>query len=118
MAILGPSWFVCGYIAAGAAVVGFGGGWSVNGWRLGSDLTECKAESARKDTLIDEQNRAVGVLKAASDIGRTAAQDAAKRASEAQAKAQASDDARRAAIKANTGPQTCSAAIAAIRARP
>ena len=106
--------WIAGIAAFAGLAAGFTGGLKWNA----ADLAECQSDKKVLGIRIEEQNRAVTDLKAASDIGRTRAQEADKKASEAQAAAKASDDARRDAIKANKGPQTCSAAIAAIRGRP
>jgi hypothetical protein len=106
--------WIAGIAAAAGLAAGFTGGlkWSA------ADLAACQSDKTVLGLRIEESNRAVATHKALSDKATAAAQDSAKQASEAQAAAQASDDARRAAIKANKGPQTCSAAIAAIRSRP
>ena len=41
--------------AAVAAAIGFGGGWRINGWRLGTAVADCRAESARTLKAISDK---------------------------------------------------------------
>jgi hypothetical protein len=55
-------------LMAGAVLsiaIGFGGGWTVNGWRLGADLSELKAQHA--------EERAVQAQGALADLATAAA---------------------------------------------
>ncbi len=66
-------------LLAGAAAVGFGAGWGVNGWRMGAEVATLKqqhaeavtasysagmTEQARLQALKDEQNKGLAVIDA------------------------------------------------------
>lgn len=64
-----------GALLAGTAValaLGFGAGWSVNGWRLHADLADEKREHAEEITkasqaALDDYKTAAGLIKAAAE---------------------------------------------------
>ena len=105
MSILSPSWPVCGGIAIAAAVVGFGGGWSVNGWRLGSKVTTLTTERNGYAQGLEVCNASADAAKALGDTLRAqAAADATKSRAAAAA----------ALVKANkrgNAPESCEAAF-------
>lgn len=97
LSLLGNPWALV--IAALVCIaLGFGAGWTLNGWRLSAALAECRAEAAeeRRDAAefaLDQlQLGAASMAQAASSVaesGRRAAQatDAARKRWEAHVKA-------------------------------
>lgn len=82
LSLLGNPWIMAG-AAVAAASLGFGVGWTLNGWRLSTALAECRAEAAeeRRDAAefaLDQlQLGAASMAQAASAVaesGRRAAQ--------------------------------------------
>jgi pyruvate/2-oxoglutarate dehydrogenase complex dihydrolipoamide dehydrogenase (E3) component len=104
-----PTAYLITIAVAASFVAGGAAAWKYQGARLET----CEANSAHKDVLIDEQNRAVRALKGAGDIVRQAAQTAQEQASAAEARAAQAEAPRKAAIAAGTGPATCFGAIGA-----
>lgn len=104
------------YIAGAIALAGFGSGWAVNGWRLGSAITKCESKAANLSSSLTEQNARVEHLAQISDKARAEAESARLAAEKAEGEAKVAEKARRASIASGKGPATCSAAIAAQRA--
>jgi hypothetical protein len=94
--------------AIAAAIIGFGGGWSVNGWRLGSKVTTLTAERDGYAQGVETCNAKVEEANAlGKSIQAQAAADAAK----------ARTDAAAALAKANKrgkAPDSCDAAFDAL----
>jgi hypothetical protein len=95
--VIGNPWLLAG-AAVAAAALGFGAGWTLNGWRLSSAVDKCRAEAAeeRRDAAefaLDQlQLGAASMAQAASSVaesGRRAAQatDAARKRWEAHVQA-------------------------------
>lgn len=97
LSLLGNPWLLAG-AAVAAATLGFGAGWTINGWRLSSEVDKCRSEAAeqRRDAAefaLDQlQLGAASMAQAASSVaesGRRAAQatDAARKRWEAHVQA-------------------------------
>jgi hypothetical protein len=95
--VIGNPWLLAG-AAVAAAALGFGAGWTLNGWRLSSAVDKCRAEAAeeRRDAAefaLDQlQLGAASMAQAVSSVaesGRRAAQatDAARKRWEAHVQA-------------------------------
>lgn len=53
-------------LTAGVVAIGFITGWSINGWRLGNEISQMEVEAAKAQTAAYEQTRALE--KAARDL--------------------------------------------------
>jgi hypothetical protein len=101
--------------ATAAAVIGFAAGGGLAWQYQGARLEASEAKTANLGNLLEEQNGKVAELAQASEKAGKEAIKAALRAAQADGKAQAAEKNLRAAIASGTGPQTCEAAIDAIR---
>lgn len=83
--------YLKGVAVAAAVAVVFGAGWAANGWRLGSKLSDLRAQHAEAEQRD-------------SSAGLTQLQDASKQVAQAASQAVASVDAARARLAALKGP--------------
>lgn len=101
-------------VALASALAGFGGGWQVQGWRLGTGLARCEAARDDFEQQLQRQSQAVQAQAEAAQRAASAAAAqlaAARRATQAN---QAELDALQQRISAPKAT-TCGAAVAEIR---
>lgn len=96
------------YAAIAAAIIGFGGGWASNGWRLGSKVTTLTTERDKYAQGVETCNASVDDLKAKGAANEAQAAIDAAKAEAAIAAALAK------ANKRGKAPASCDAAFDAL----